>query len=205
MEELTEKEEDPQTQKEIINNTPTTERKTKNLQAKSTTSKKRVLSTSEKRSEEVYGMIQDVYKKNQQGASVQTDDFDIFGELVARKLRKLRTPYAQATVQHVISNILYEAEIGQYDIPTNTQAQEQLTPFLRFRTPIEVHSSSTDTSNYSYVTPNSIRSGTSALSIETYSNPGSVETHPNPPSVPTYEILSPPCLSNQQPTQFDES
>lgn len=68
MEEIKEKE-DPQAQKEIINNRQTTEKKTKTLPAQSPTPKKRVLSTSEKRSEEVYGMIQEVYKKNQVTAS----------------------------------------------------------------------------------------------------------------------------------------
>lgn len=187
MGELQENYEDLQAQKEI------TDKNTKSLKAKSTTPKKRVLTTSEKQNAEVYGMLQEVYKKNQQGTSVQPDDFDIFGELVARKVRKLRTPYAQATVQHLINDLLYKAEIGEYDQPKNTETQEQLTPFLHFRSPIAVHTSSTDTNNHNYMSPD-------------YSNPPSVQTS-NPSSVPTYEILTSPssCSSNQHTTQIDES
>lgn len=208
MGELQENYEDLQAQKEI------TDKNTKSLKAKSTTPKKRVLTTSEKQNAEVYGMLQEVYKKNQQGTSVQPDDFDIFGELVARKVRKLRTPYAQATVQHLINDLLYKAEIGEYDQPKNTETQEQLTPFLHFRSPIAVHTSSTDTNNHNYMSPDSIRSCASTLSVGTYSNPGGIQPYSNPPSVqtsnpssvPTYEILtSPSCSSNQHTTQIDES
>ncbi|KAL4104628.1 hypothetical protein QTP88_019922 [Uroleucon formosanum] len=46
-------------------------------------------------------------------------EFDVFGDdLVTRKLRVLRTRYAQCTVQNLITNLfLYEGEIGKYDEP----------------------------------------------------------------------------------------
>lgn len=36
---------------------------------------------------------------------------------MASKLRKSKTQYTQATVQHKIQNILYEAEQGMYNNP----------------------------------------------------------------------------------------
>lgn len=43
------------------------------------------------------------------------DEFFIFGEHIANKIRKLPSVHAQNTVQHLISNLLYEAELGKYN------------------------------------------------------------------------------------------
>lgn len=43
-----------------------------------------------------------------------------FGELVVRKVGSLNTKYAKAKVQHLINNILYDAEVGVCDEPTHT-------------------------------------------------------------------------------------
>lgn len=43
------------------------------------------------------------------------DEFNIFGEHIANKIRKLPTAHAQNTVQHLISNLLYEAELGKFN------------------------------------------------------------------------------------------
>lgn len=43
------------------------------------------------------------------------DEFNIFGEHIANKIRKLPSVHAQNTVQHLISNLLYEAELGKYN------------------------------------------------------------------------------------------
>lgn len=42
---------------------------------------------------------------------------DIFGEFVACKIENLKTDYAKNTVEHLISNILWEASLGKYDLP----------------------------------------------------------------------------------------
>ncbi|XP_066999018.1 uncharacterized protein [Anabrus simplex] len=63
----------------------------------------------------------------------ERDNFDIFGELVAHKLRHLRTDYARTTVEHLISNILYEASMGKYDFPesnASSSASSQVTSSL---------------------------------------------------------------------------
>lgn len=44
----------------------------------------------------------------------ERDEYDIFGEQVACKLRKLSN-YGKITVQHIINNVLWEAELGKYD------------------------------------------------------------------------------------------
>lgn len=69
--------------------------------------------------------IQDIYKtiksfenNSRHRDKNNPDDFDVFGDLVARKLRNLNTRYAQCTLQHLINNLLYEGELGNYDEPT---------------------------------------------------------------------------------------
>ncbi|KAG8316018.1 hypothetical protein J6590_060112 [Homalodisca vitripennis] len=45
------------------------------------------------------------------------DDCSVFGEHVANKIRKLSNPRAQAMVQHLICNTLFDAEMGKFDSP----------------------------------------------------------------------------------------
>lgn len=45
------------------------------------------------------------------------DEYNVFGEIVACKIRKLQTDYSKSTVQHLINNILYDAELGKYNNP----------------------------------------------------------------------------------------
>lgn len=45
----------------------------------------------------------------------EKDEHAIFGEYVASKLRKLSSHIARCTVQHKISDILWEADLGLYD------------------------------------------------------------------------------------------
>uniref|UniRef100_A0A6P7GYH4 Uncharacterized protein LOC114344535 n=1 Tax=Diabrotica virgifera virgifera TaxID=50390 RepID=A0A6P7GYH4_DIAVI len=53
--------------------------------------------------------------QNRQGSKRR---FNIFGEYVALKLEALNSSYGQNMVEHLISNILYNASIGKYDHPT---------------------------------------------------------------------------------------
>lgn len=48
---------------------------------------------------------------------VERDEYQIYGEHIACKIRKLSTDYAKSTVQHLMNNILYEAELGKYNHP----------------------------------------------------------------------------------------
>lgn len=71
----------------------------------------------ENKIEELFGIIKSIQNDRGERAQIKADDFDVFGDLVARKLRGLSTRYAQCTVQNLIHNLLYEAEIGKYDVP----------------------------------------------------------------------------------------
>lgn len=45
--------------------------------------------------------------------------FTIFGEYVGTKIEALKSKYSQNVVEHLISNILFDASIGKYDHPEN--------------------------------------------------------------------------------------
>lgn len=49
------------------------------------------------------------------------NEYHIFGEQVGCKVSKLPTNYSKITVQHLINNILWEAELGKYDHPPVNQ------------------------------------------------------------------------------------
>jgi hypothetical protein len=46
----------------------------------------------------------------EEGGENKPDDFNVFGDIVARQRRHLRARCVQCTVQHLINNLLYEAE-----------------------------------------------------------------------------------------------
>lgn len=54
------------------------------------------------------------------------DEYTLFGEQIAIKLRSLKTDYARITVQHHINNLIYEAQMDKYDYP-ETQNQGYFT------------------------------------------------------------------------------
>jgi hypothetical protein len=64
---------------------------------------------------------------------------------VAHKLRHLRIQYAQCTVQHLINNLPYEAELGKYDEPPRkTHVQNELSDLvLQKPLPVFLHSLNT--------------------------------------------------------------
>lgn len=45
----------------------------------------------------------------------EKDEYSLFGEQVAMKLRKLVSPYARFSAQNVINNALFDAEMGKFD------------------------------------------------------------------------------------------
>ncbi|CAH2240267.1 jg2278 [Pararge aegeria aegeria] len=51
------------------------------------------------------------------GTITPRDESDVFGEMVAQNLKRLKTEYAKITVQNRINNLLYEARLGCYDSP----------------------------------------------------------------------------------------
>lgn len=66
--------------------------------------------------QDAFIMMKSVFDRGQ-NEQQRRDEYDIFGELVAHKIRCLNTHFAKATVQHQINNILYDAQVGKYDYP----------------------------------------------------------------------------------------
>ncbi|XP_064091706.1 uncharacterized protein LOC135205269 isoform X3 [Macrobrachium nipponense] len=60
--------------------------------------------------EEAFNAAQHMQKRLQ-----ERDEHELFGELVAKKIRNLPTKYAKIKTQQLISNILFEAQLGKYD------------------------------------------------------------------------------------------
>ncbi|XP_053613681.1 uncharacterized protein LOC128677097 isoform X2 [Plodia interpunctella] len=59
---------------------------------------------------EIYRLVTELYRDR-----FSKDEFSVFGEHVALKLRKMDNLYARCTAQYHINNILYKAETGEYD------------------------------------------------------------------------------------------
>lgn len=55
--------------------------------------------------------------KSIQAKRQDKDEFAVFGEEVAIKLRKIPSPHARFMAQTIINNTLFEAEMGKYDGP----------------------------------------------------------------------------------------
>jgi hypothetical protein len=62
--------------------------------------------------EEAYEVMNSMVKSQENG-----DEYNVFGEIVVCKIRKLPIDYSKSTVQHLINNILYDAELGKYNNP----------------------------------------------------------------------------------------
>lgn len=69
--------------------------------------------------EKAYNIMTEIHERNS-----EKDEYQLFADLLASKIRKLRTPYAQATVQHKIHQIMYEAEQGMFDSPPSRNYHE---------------------------------------------------------------------------------
>lgn len=73
---------------------------------------KKKITEEDKQRQEAYSIMKTMYENK-----VERDECQIFGDLVATKLRKLNTDHARNASQHCISNILWEASLGRYDHP----------------------------------------------------------------------------------------
>lgn len=63
--------------------------------------------------EEALSLMRSVQSKGQ-----EKDEFALFGEQVALKLRKIDSPYARFSVQNVINKALFEGEMGYFNYPS---------------------------------------------------------------------------------------
>jgi len=126
---------------------------------------------SEDRTQEVFEMMKSINESRKERNERKNDDFDAFGDIVARKVRGLRTHYAQCTIQHLINNLLYDGELGKYDVPPQT-----------FQIPINYNSyingsAASTSSNQTLAestTINYYHDESSTASTIPYSNPSSV-------------------------------
>lgn len=92
------------------------------------TKQKRFKRDSTSMADEAYHVMKSLYQKNE-----VKDEFEIFGQHVACKIRKLSTSYAKSTVQYHINNIIYQAELGQYDQPLQTQFNTYQKPSFNYQ------------------------------------------------------------------------
>jgi hypothetical protein len=108
--------------------------------------------------------MKSIQKSRMEREQKNLDEFDVFGDLVARKLRVFRTRYAQCTVQNLISNLLYEGEMGKYDEPPQRN-------FYPLYDNYHGNISSASTSNVSYSNPPSVQEvleSTSNIDVSDY-------------------------------------
>ncbi|KAJ8949611.1 hypothetical protein NQ318_007373 [Aromia moschata] len=57
--------------------------------------------------------------KNIQVRKAFKDQYTVFGEHVGMRIRDLPSPHAKTIVKHIISTVLFEAEMGKYDNPNS--------------------------------------------------------------------------------------
>lgn len=72
---------------------------------------------------EAYSIMKKVYENKH-----ERDEYDIYADNVASRIRHLRTHYAKVTTKHLIDNLLYEAELGHYDVPQNNESARTSLP-----------------------------------------------------------------------------
>jgi len=68
-----------------------------------------------------YYAMKSLYQKNK-----DKDEFGIFGQHIAYKIRKLSTSSAKNMVQYHINNIIYQAELEQYDQSPQIQSVQHI-------------------------------------------------------------------------------
>ncbi|KAI4460866.1 hypothetical protein MML48_5g00012963 [Holotrichia oblita] len=61
---------------------------------------------------EAISLMRSIQSKRQ---NTERDEYSVFGEQVAIKVRKLKSPHAKFMIQSVINSALFEAEMGKYD------------------------------------------------------------------------------------------
>nr|XP_014288907.1 uncharacterized protein LOC106688786 isoform X1 [Halyomorpha halys] len=64
--------------------------------------------------------VDEAYKILKSGLTYEKDSSAVFGEYVASKHRQY-SAFTKSTVEHLINNILYQADIGKYDKPNSQQ------------------------------------------------------------------------------------
>lgn len=58
-----------------------------------------------------------------QGISSYRDEFTVFAEHVAIRLKNITDVRSRLVAQHQINNILFEAEMGKYNVPAYNSAE----------------------------------------------------------------------------------
>lgn len=87
--------------------------------------KKRVFQSSVKRPKSTPGATEEaltIMKEIQAGKSIR-DQYTVFGKQIGMQIRDLTSPYARKVVKKIISNVLFDAEMGKYDYEPNTFPQ----------------------------------------------------------------------------------
>lgn len=69
------------------------------------------------RTQKVFEMMKSINESCKEQNEKKNYDFNAFGDIVARKVRGFQTHYAQCSIQHLINNLLYDGEVGKFDVP----------------------------------------------------------------------------------------
>lgn len=114
---------------------------------------------------------------------VEKDEYTLFGEQVALKIRKLTTPYAKFTVQNIINNTLFEAETGKFDNQHFINPHYQSVHPYSFASPQSVNSqfNRMQSPNNNSMNRFTHSPSTSVQSELYYSDGSSLEYHENAP------------------------
>lgn len=67
--------------------------------------------------------------KDVQGHSALKDQYTVFGEQVGMRIKDIPSSHAKKIIKHLISTILFEAEMGKYDNPNSYPRHPYLQPF----------------------------------------------------------------------------
>lgn len=112
---------------------------------------------------EAVSLMKEIKEKRQ-----EKDEYSLFGEQIACKIRKLSTDYAKVLVQHKINNIMFEAELGQYNYPADSSPyiSSHITPYYSPLIPSRVH-----TPSLPYQTYHSPSQDSASLSHQSHHSP----------------------------------
>ncbi|XP_018568535.1 uncharacterized protein LOC108908865 [Anoplophora glabripennis] len=124
----------------------------------------------------------------------QQDEYTLFGELVAIRLRQLPTYHAKIVVQHIINTTLFDAQMGKYNSPSDFQNNSGSFQMQNIYHPQEtkIHTSIQPPSlePYTYISQSQPATPGSVKPL----SPGSYGSGSEPPTPTKIEVQSPESI-----------
>lgn len=114
----------------------------------------------------------------------EKDEYTLFGELVAIKLRQLTTEHAKIVVQHIINTTLFDGQMGKYNSPSvfqNGSGSRQSHNYYHPEEMVKMDSSmqSSSLEPYAYISQNQTVTPSEAIPSP---SPGSYGSGSQPPT-----------------------